>query len=41
MQGLEAAREKSPAQEQWKYNGKTMKKTMRDALEAVGNPGAC
>jgi hypothetical protein len=37
MQGLATAREKPPAQEQWK----TMKKTMRGAMETMGNPGAC
>jgi hypothetical protein len=34
MQGLVTAREKPPAQEQWK----TMKKTMRRTMETVGNP---
>jgi hypothetical protein len=37
MQGLAMAREKLPAQEQWKQ----WKKTMRRAMEMVGNPGAC
>jgi hypothetical protein len=41
MQGLEAAREKPPAQEQWKTMKKIMENTMRDAIEAVGHAGAC
>jgi hypothetical protein len=34
MQGFAQARENPPAQEQWK----TMKKTMRRAMETVGTP---
>jgi hypothetical protein len=36
MQGVETAREKPLAQEQWQ----TMEKTMRRTMETVGNPGA-
>jgi hypothetical protein len=37
MQGLAAATEKPPSQEQ----EKTMKKTGRRTMETVGHPGAC
>jgi hypothetical protein len=36
MQGLAMAREKPPAQEQWR----AMEKTMRRTMETVGHPGA-
>jgi hypothetical protein len=37
MQRFAAAREKPPAQEQWR----AMEETMRRTMETVGNPGAC
>jgi hypothetical protein len=37
MQGLAAAQEKPPAQEQWR----TMEKTGRRTMKTGGIPGAC
>ena len=37
MQGLARAKEKPRRQEQWQ----AMEKTMRGAMETIGNPGAC
>jgi hypothetical protein len=38
MQGLAMAREKPPAQEQWRAMGKTMRRTM-ETVHLIANPG--